>query len=468
LNFAIKLDLKLDEEGQRIIDGQSKILNWTYNQLLDRANSLREEFKKTGNETACKTLYTQRGLRNLLPDLKKEFPFLKSVHSSPLKNSALRLSDSIRAYQDSRKGKRKGKKTGWPSFKSFRRNFFSLLYDEPNKGFKVSGGEIILSLGVDEKGKRLKVSGKLSKKVSDFKNVTLKNLRITKEGKRYFAVFSVEKNNPAQKEIKKICAIDPNHKNLGYVVGSDGSSVEIANAYFLKTLEKRIDQIKSRRDKCLKKSKKVELPNGKTIYIASKRRIKFESIFQKLHQKRRDQTKTFLHTITNKLYREYDLVGIGDYTPTGTGLSKGMRRSMNNESLIGRFKETLSWTARKKGKFFEIWDEKGSTRTCSKCAYVHKEGIDPQIRIWICPGCQTTHLRDENAAKNGLKKIKLPCLGLLVEEIHTRSAWRFNGSGILETKVPGPVDVGGDKLAVQGHQEIKPVALQPLIQSEMA
>jgi putative transposase len=104
---AIKLELVAEVESFRTLDGQSKICNWLYNHILDRANELKTEFKATGNNDIAKIIYTKRGLRNLVPSIKKEHVFLKSVHSSPLKNAALRLTSSIQAYQKSKKGKRK-------------------------------------------------------------------------------------------------------------------------------------------------------------------------------------------------------------------------------------------------------------------------------------------------------------------------------------------------------------------------
>ena len=138
---VIKLQLEASEEIFRSLDGQSKICNWLYNHLLEKANALSQEFIQTGNTELAKTLYTERGLRNLLPSLKEEFPFLKSVHSSPLKNAALRLSQAIQARQQSKKGKRRGKEVGWPRFRSWQASWFSLLFDEPKKGFKILGDQ---------------------------------------------------------------------------------------------------------------------------------------------------------------------------------------------------------------------------------------------------------------------------------------------------------------------------------------
>ncbi len=82
-----------------------------------------------------------------------------------------------------------------------------------------------------------------------------------------------------------------------------------------------------------------------------------------------------------------------------------MRRAMNNRSLIGRWKKTLSWVARKSGKTFLEFDEAGTTRTCSHCLRIEEQGIPVFLRQWQCPQCQTVHIRDENAAINGLRKI---------------------------------------------------------------
>jgi putative transposase len=143
----IKLQLLADETTFRSLDGQSRICNWLYNHLIEKAHFLKQQFIKSQDKEFAKTLYTERGFRNQLPLLKKEKPFLKSVHSSPLKNTALRLSQAISAHQKSKKGKRAGKIVGWPKFRSWQAGWFSLLYDEPNKGFKLDHKQLILSLG---------------------------------------------------------------------------------------------------------------------------------------------------------------------------------------------------------------------------------------------------------------------------------------------------------------------------------
>lgn len=179
-NLALKLSIKADPQTISELDGQSRICNWLYNHLLEKSLELKREFTQSGNLEASQTLYTKRGLRNTLPQLKKEHPFLKVVHSSPLKNTALRLSEAIQVHQKSKKGKRKGKQMGWPKFRAWKRDWFSLFYDEPNKGFKIQDKTLILSLGKGQDGKHRSLTLELPE-AHLLKDKTPRNLRIVSE-----------------------------------------------------------------------------------------------------------------------------------------------------------------------------------------------------------------------------------------------------------------------------------------------
>jgi putative transposase len=446
MNSVRKIRLEISEENARLLDSQSKIANWLYNHLLAEAKNLRAEYCETLDSQTALKLYSERGLRDEIPELKKQFPFLKTVYSSPLKNAALRLSAAIREYQKSRQGKRNGRAVNWPKFRSWKRKWFSLQYDEPWKGYQLSGRELKLQLGVDVSGNRLSVVCQLveSLPASDVKAV--KQLRIVKQAGEFFAVFNLEQADIEKKEIAqlRIIALDPNHKNLAYGVGTDGRAIEIAILDRLKGMDERIDFLKSRRDKCKKQARLIEYQreDGSTHrhYQPSRRWLFFNGLLEQAYRERREQTKTFLYTLANKLCKEYDVIGIGDYTPQGSGITTAMRRSMNNRSLIGRFKEVVAWVAIKSGKVYLEYEEKGTTRTCHKpgCQYQVEGGLSPDIRQWTCPKCQTLHIRDENAAHNGmarvLEKLNMPRLGHTPVEIQARCAWQVTPSGVLELR----------------------------------
>lgn len=129
--LARKIRLEVTPSVAALLNGQSKIANWLYNHLLEKANGLRAQYRATQDTEIGLTLYSKRGLRDLIPDLKQEHPFLRTVYSSPLKNAALRLSRAIGEYQKSRRGEREGREANWPHFRSWGRDWFSLEYDEP-------------------------------------------------------------------------------------------------------------------------------------------------------------------------------------------------------------------------------------------------------------------------------------------------------------------------------------------------
>ena len=218
MESVIKLKLKLREEDKRILESQSRICNWLYNRLLEQGNELKKQYLATNDLELSKILYTKRGLRNLIPSMKSEYPFLKSVHSSPLKNVGLRLSESIQAYQKSRKGARKGKATGWPRFRANKVKAFSLLYDEPKKSFKLNGKQLRLSLGVNEEGKRHYVNAEVEKSIGSFADAEIRQLRIKQDLGQFFAIFTIKRETPPKKmsQGKRVIALDPNHKNLSW------------------------------------------------------------------------------------------------------------------------------------------------------------------------------------------------------------------------------------------------------------
>src|SRR2546421_8484177 len=98
MRSAVKIPLLASEQEAVILDSQSRIANWLYNELLERANDLRTQYRGRPDKEVGRALYTERGLRDLIPGINQPHPFLQTVSSSPLPNPPLPLSHAITPY----------------------------------------------------------------------------------------------------------------------------------------------------------------------------------------------------------------------------------------------------------------------------------------------------------------------------------------------------------------------------------
>lgn len=453
VQFARKVLLDISADDAGCLDGQSKICNWLQNQLKDQVEARLCELHlmnwlSIDDEATTKKLlsevYSEIGLRNLVPALKDKHPFLRCVHSSPLKNIALRVAKAITAHRKSKSSSRAGQKVGWIKYKSWAKEWCSVEYEEPGKGWDVSEfGWLKLTFGTDREGKRLSLRVRMVRPPKHIAQARTR--RIIREGKdRYYAVFTFKKQKQAQQPATRAVYIDPNQKNFGYALDTEGKVFEIQNLQRLREMERTLDALKSKRDKCARKSLWVDVVHQdgtKSMHWRPSRKwTSLNQAFVRLELKVREQRKHFQFSLANQLFRHYDVVGIGDYVPENADHGKGRKynRAVRNRSMHGSFKDTLQWMATRSGKRAVVLDETGTTRTCHVCNHVVEGGIHPSIREWDCPGCDTHHLRDENASQNGLRRLlkslgvdagnpQMPCLGPV--QIIGRCDWRFHPQG---------------------------------------
>ena len=355
------------------------------------------------------------------------------VYASPLKNVAFRLQDAYKRWFDPELDNQK------PHFRSWKKKWFSLLYEDPKAGFKLLDDRSLqLSFGkwTEEEHKELKKKDKKAKKqiqlVLNLENPLelqpteiIKTLRITKDLDSYYALFTVENVEEVKKiEPKSFIVFDPNHKNLAVGLGSDDKSYEItAMKSILKYWDKRIDEIKSKRDKCEKFSKLVVTPYTE-YWKPSKRWERLNHTLEKAYLKRREQIKLVLFRYAHFFSRIYDEIIIGDYTPTvDVAKYESMHRAMLNQTPIGKFRKTLEWVQLKNGKHYQKVLERDTTKQCCICG--HEEKKDPSIRVFTCVKCETTLSRDLNSCANIGEKAKkiLPRTGYVGVEHPMYTVW---------------------------------------------
>lgn len=429
-----KIEVIFKKQDIYTLDGQSKICNWFYNQLLDACI---KDYKYNGN---AKKLLNGRNLRNYGNTLKEDYPFLNTVFSSVLKEPSSRIKKAYDKFFT--------EGAGYPKYRSWKKKWFSLVFDEPNKGWEIKedGETLSVSLGnipnlPKEKGKRNpSILGILKEKVELDENEIFKTFSLVKQQGKFFAIFTIEKCSIEELEFKDVMskyrkecnlakkegleppekpefkeenivipedskwiALDPNHKNFFVGVDYKGDSVEFKKLQMIKYWDKTIDNLKSKRDICQKNYRKRKTENGTKYTVHSPRWNRINNALNIAYSKRREQIKTALYSISHELYKKYDLVIIGDYTPTnGTAPFKNMKRSMLNQEQIGRFRKILEWVAEKEGKYYLMVNERNTTKDCCVCS--NQEKKSPDIRRFTCNSCNTIIMRDSNSAVNIAKK----------------------------------------------------------------
>ena len=373
--FARKIKLIVTKEEAHALDGQSKMCNWLYNQLLEAT----QEDYRNGNENK---LLSGRNLRNQVPIMKKENPFLKTIYSSPLKNTAVRVKDSYKNFFNG---------SGHPNFRSWKKKWFSLLYEEPFKGYSLDKDKktLRLSFGKDENNKQIRLNLKMSEPLLYRDKKEVVSLRIVKEHNSYYAVFTL-KREAIQKvvDVNSWIAFDPNHKNLMVGVDNHGHSIEFARTTTMQYW-----------DKCKRKSVYVPTYEGRGYWQPSRQWTRYNDAIERASVSMREQNKQEVFNLSNAIVSVYDYTLMGDYAPsTDTAKYKNQHRPMLNQTYIGKIRTTMAWVAERSGKKFEKVDEYHTTKECPFCGFM--EPKDPSIRVYTCPECGTTYYRDIGSAIN--------------------------------------------------------------------
>lgn len=419
MKYNKKIGINFSKLDEHTLDGQSKICNWLYNHLLDICK--RGYFENNNSLNLMK----DRNLRDQVPLLKEAYSFLNSVHSSPLKNTALRLREAFDRYFDGN--------CEYPKFRSYKKKWFSLYFDEPKKGFKLLDQRIIrITLGKGCDNKQMHVIGTLKENLKLSKNEKIKTFRLCKQqGGKFYGIFTIEAEEPKAAPIKTWIAIDQNHKNFFIAVDNKGRTFEFLRLFQDKYFDSVIDELKSKRDLCLRKHKEKTTFLSKTkYYVPNRRYVKLEDALNRTYSRKREQIKQIMYSIAHFIAENYDMVVIGDYVPSkDTAKYDSMHRSMLNESHIGEFRKILKWVMTKSKKSFVLVSEKDTTKKCCVCGYEEKK--EPNIREFVCPKCKIFILRDVNSAVNIAEKAGLVPENLVLDKINKVGLFVFKKQKLM-------------------------------------
>ena len=386
---AQKVRIYPSEEQKQQLAGAMGCSRWWWNFALNKSI---ETYKETGKGLS------RAGLNALLPNLKKEYEWLRTeVYSQSLQQTSLNLSRAFINFFE--------KRARFPRYKS--------KHGKQSVGFpqsvKIIGDWIKLP----------KIG--LVKAVFDRRYIgTIKTVTISKDSSdRYFAsilyeleVCFITCGSSLCGNGDKIIGLDLGIKD--FCIAHDGTKTsKYANPRHFKKHEKNL----ARKQQKLSRKQK-----------GSKARQKAQKLVAKVHARISNARQDFLHKLSRKLTNESKVVVVENLFLNGSLMGetpktapvrnvKGMVRLPKLAKAIsdvgwGMFINFLSYKLEREDKrLVEIDRWFPSSHICPDCL-TQTPKMDLSIREWIClnQSCGKTHDRDEAASRNiraeGIRIIK--------------------------------------------------------------
>ena len=316
-------------------------------------------------------------LNNLLPILKKEYPFLKESEATSLQVVCETLHGSfVEFFKQTRKH---------PKFKAKKKATLSFTVKN-NKNIQLKKNAIKLP-----KIGWIKARWSHNLSFDQIKRVTITR---TSSGS-YKASVLVESENQVIDKTGQSIGLDMGQANL--MIGSDGYRVK-TKRYAAEQRKLKIWQKKMARRLRLAKQKGIALEEAKN-YQKAKRMV------AKYHKKIRDARTDYLHKETTKILKAYDFVAVEDLKVRSL-MAENTKR--NNQKIANQswyqIRTLFDYKAIWHGKTFVKVDPKYTSQDCSHCFERTGPKNDLSVRNWCCSNCQTKHDRDVNAAQNILNK----------------------------------------------------------------
>jgi len=354
--YRYRLNLTAEQEAQfrRFAGARRFVWNWA----LERK---REHFKQTGKTLGFNALCVE------LTRLKQEpnTAWLREMDSQSLQQ-ALRDLDS--AYQHFFRRVRKGeKKKGFPTFKS--RKTDTPRFRIPQRVTLDGAFVSIPKIGLVRVVLHRPLEG--ITKGATFKQEAC--------GHWYISIVTEQQVVPrTDRPVRTHIGVDVGLKSLA--VCSTGETIDNPRWYRTQTRKLR------RAQKAL--SRKVK---------GSSNRNKARVAVARLHQKVKNQRSDFLHKLSTRLVRQFDLISIEDLRVRGLARTKRAKSVL--DAGWGMFRSMLTYKADRNNSYLmTIGRFYPSTKLCGSCGAINDD-LTLSDRGWTC-ACGVHHDRDLNAAHN--------------------------------------------------------------------
>ena len=301
-----------------------------------------------------------------------------------------------------------GETPGFPRFKP-RHQFFTLCY--PAMYLQVQNGAIILPTGGGGNWgpKRYEnIVARLTEAPPDH----FHEVAVSRDARgNYYCSFvyddDVQQEGKTSKRRKKhqhplrpdgIVAFDLGIKTLATGYTDQGRFYHIGGFKGYRWYNKQLDKIRSKRDKCKKKSRRY-------LHLS---RV-YKRVAEKKRRKQRDCLHKASHLIAGTLAERAVVIGDlsqrqmvikkkEDETPKERRKRQIRNRLVYNDWGLYGFMQMLEYKCLHFGKELYIISERNTTKTCHVCK--HKKDMPLWVRTYRCENCGLVMDRDDNSAVN--------------------------------------------------------------------
>ena len=346
-----------------------------------------------------------------LRESKQYDPELRSVYGKLLHEVYFRLDHAMQGFfQRVAEGE---KKPGFPRFKP-RHQFFTLCY--PAMYLEVEGSTITLPTGGGGNWGPKRFPNIVAH-LTEPPPAHFQEVAVSRDARgNYYCSFVYDdagqddkddEHKPRKRREKRmkqpmrddgIVALDLGIKTLATGYTDQGRFYHIGSFKGYRWYNKQLDKIRSKRDRCKKKSRRY-------IYLSKV----YRRVSERKRRKQRDCLHKASHLIAGKLAER--AVVIGDLSQRQMVIKKQehetfkeerkrliRNRMVYNDWNIYGFVQMLVYKCLRFGKELSIMDERDTTRMCHVCK--HKQDMPLWQRTYRCANCGLVMDRDENSAIN--------------------------------------------------------------------
>ena len=314
------------------------------------------------------------------------------------------LADGLKQWSQSRSGKRRGPRIGFPRFKSRRRSRVSCRFT--TGAIRVGDGTHVVLPRIG----RVKTHERTTALFAGIGAGTARIMAATVswDGRRWYCAFTAETGRvpgrPAHAgpdRAHPVVGVDAGVRDLLVVAAPDGTEVARVRA------PRALAEAQARLRHVQRRAARQDGPDRRAGRRGSKRWKRTAGRVARIHARAADLRRDALHQATTALARRHQVIVIEDLAvqnmtrrKPGAGKGgRGLNRALADAGL-GELRRQLGYKTTWYGSCLIVagrWYP--SSKTCSACGG-RKPSLTLAERTWTCHGCGAVHDRDVNAATN--------------------------------------------------------------------